>query len=119
MMRPSLDVFESLSIQSSNERIETFSIFYGNIWGGANMRKVQLLQMASLAAETTGGQILIAFLPKHGLRSDLRVPNFPGGACPQTPLASSHLRKAVDKWVLGGVKASPNFWHLYLKDIAH
>ena len=30
---------------------------------------VQLLQIASLAAETTGGQILVAFLPKHGLRS--------------------------------------------------
>ena len=26
---------------------------------------------------------------------------------------------AVDKWVLGGAKAPPNFWHLYLKDIAH
>ena len=55
---------------------------------------VQLLQMASLATETRGGQILIAFLPKHGLRSDLRVPNlknFPGVACPHTPLACSHL----------------------------
>ena len=80
---------------------------------------VQSLQMASLAAETTGGQILIAFLPKHDLRSNLRVPNFPGGACPQTPLASSHLCKAVDKWVLGCVKAPPIFWHLYLKDIVH
>ena len=27
--------------------------------------------------------------------------------------------KAVDKWVLGGAEAPPNFWHLYLKDIAH
>ena len=39
---------------------------------------------ASLATETTDGEI---FWPKHGLRSDLRVTNFPGGACPQTPLA--------------------------------
>ena len=35
-----------------------------------------------------GGVILVAFWSKHGLRSDLRVPdfkNFPEGACPQTP----------------------------------
>ena len=28
-----------------------------------------VVQMASLAAETTGGQILVAIFPKHGLRS--------------------------------------------------
>ena len=27
--------------------------------------------------------------------------------------------KAIDKWVLGGAEAPPNFWYLYLKDIAH
>ena len=37
---------------------------------------VQSLLKASLAAETTGGEILVAFWPKHGLKSDLRVPNF-------------------------------------------
>ena len=26
--------------------------------------------------------------------------------------------KAIDKWVLGGAEAPPNFWHLYLKDVA-
>ena len=41
----------------------------------------QLGSIASLAPETTGGEILVAFWSKHGLRSDLRVPNFPGGAC--------------------------------------
>ena len=53
---------------------------YGHFW--------QLGSIASLAAETTGGVILVAFWPKHDLRSDLRVPNlkiFPGGACPQPP----------------------------------
>ena len=30
---------------------------------------------------------------------------------------SSCMLKAVDKWVLGGAEAPPNFWHLYLKDI--
>ena len=69
-------------------------------WGGANMGIVcsghfwQLGSTASLATETKGGEILIAFFPKHSLRSDFRVPNFKffrGGACPQTPLASSHL----------------------------
>ena len=50
-------------------------------------------QLASLATETTGGVILVAFWSKYGLRSDLRVPNFknfPGGACPHTPLSCSH-----------------------------
>ena len=50
--------------------------------------------ITSLATETTDGEILVFFWPKHGLRSDLRVPNlknFPGEACPQTPLACSHL----------------------------
>ena len=36
----------------------------------------QLGSTVSLATETTGGVILVAFWPKHGLRSDLRVPNF-------------------------------------------
>ena len=37
---------------------------------------IQSLQKASLAAETTGGKILVALWPNHDLRSDLRVPNF-------------------------------------------
>ena len=69
--------------------------------GGANMRIVrggdswQLGSLASLTRETTGGEILVAVWPKHGLRSDLRVPNlkkFPGGACPQNPLACTRLK---------------------------
>ena len=42
----------------------------------------------SVATETTGGEILVAFWPKHGLRSDLRVPNFknyPRGSMPPDP----------------------------------
>ena len=35
----------------------------------------QLGSIASLAIETTGGEILVAFWPKHCHRSDLRVPN--------------------------------------------
>ena len=31
--------------------------------------------IASLATETTGGEILVAFWPKHGPRSDPKVPN--------------------------------------------
>ena len=57
------------------------------------VRGVYLWQLASLATETTGEVILVAFWPKRGLRSDLRVPNFkkfPGVAFPQTPLACSH-----------------------------
>ena len=29
------------------------------------------------------------------------------------------VHKAVDKWVLGGAEAPPNFCHLYLKDAAN
>ena len=36
----------------------------------------QLGSIASLVTETTGGKILVAFWPKHGLRSDLRMLNF-------------------------------------------
>ena len=46
-------------------------------------------QLVSLATETTGGLILVAFWPKHGLRSYLRVPNFKkfsyGGSMPPDP----------------------------------
>ena len=36
---------------------------------------VQSLQKASLAAETTGREILVTFWLKHDLRNNLRVPN--------------------------------------------
>ena len=51
-------------------------------WGVANMHNVsgghfwQLGSIVSLATETTDGEILVAFLLKHGLGSGLRVPNF-------------------------------------------
>ena len=73
--------FKPLSIQSSDERIEASQSSSpqrgGHFW--------HLGSVASLGTETTVGLILVAFWPKHGLRSDLRVPNFPGGACPHTP----------------------------------
>ena len=51
---------------------------------------VQSLQKTSLAAETTGGEILVAFWRKHDLRSNLKVSNsnlqnFPRGACSHPP----------------------------------
>ena len=58
-------------------------MYSGHLW--------QLGLIASLATETTGGEILIAFWPKHGLRSHFRVPNLKKkiscGNMPQTPLA--------------------------------
>ena len=60
----------------------------------------QLGSIDSLATKTTGGEIVVAFWPKHGLRSDLRVPNlkkFPGGACTQTPLDCSHRNGLTKK----------------------
>ena len=51
-------------------------------------------QLASLATETTVGLILVAFWPKRGLRSDLRVPNFKKNFlaehAPRPALACSH-----------------------------
>ena len=53
MMRPSSDSFESSSIQSSD------------------IDKV-------VANAYTGGEIVVVFWPKHGLRSNLSASNFPG-----------------------------------------
>ena len=60
--------------------------------GGGILRSDHCLQLgsiASLAPETTGGEILVAFWPKHGLTSDLRVPYFFWGSMPPDPLAYS------------------------------
>ena len=54
----------------------------------------QFGSIASLAIETIGGEILVAFWPKHGLRSDLRVANlifFSWGSMPPDSPAYSHL----------------------------
>ena len=70
------------------------------IWEGlANMRIVrgghswQLGSITSLARETMGGEILVAVWPKHGLRSDLRVPNLKkiswGSLSPDSHLTST------------------------------
>ena len=82
-MRPSLDNFKSSSIQGSDERIEAFSIFYGDIWGGANMREVSMwgshfCQHGSIASNGFTGHRNYRWADsssKHGLRSDLQVPN--------------------------------------------
>ena len=59
-----------------------YTCAYSPNLGGANMHVVhgshswQLGSIASLARETMGGDILVAVWPKHGLRGDLRVPDF-------------------------------------------
>ena len=87
--------FKSLSIRSSDERIEAsqFSMEMferetsAQIVAGLTCTKcwceaaisgssVQSLQKTSLAAETTGGEIVVAFWLKHDHRSNLRVSNF-------------------------------------------
>ena len=53
----------------------------------------QLGSIASLVTETTGGEILVDFGP-NAVSEAISVPNFqnfPGGTCPQTPLACSHI----------------------------
>ena len=55
----------------------------------------QLGSIASLATETTGGEILVVFWPKHGLRSYLRVVNFKNffwGSMPPHPLSLCTLK---------------------------
>ena len=64
--------FESSSIQSSNERIEA-SWANMPIMQGGHFWKFG--SITSLATETAGGEILVAFWPKHGLKSKLRVPS--------------------------------------------
>ena len=58
------------------------------------VRGGQLGSTVSLATETTDGVILVAFWTKHmaseAISECLLLKNFPGGACPQTPLPSSH-----------------------------
>jgi len=55
----------------------------------------QVGSIASPAIKNTDRVILVAFWPKHGLRTIVpNFKNFPVGACPQTPLACSH-HKAV------------------------
>ena len=39
------------------------------------------------------GRFYYLFWPKHGLRSDLKVPDFPGGACLQTPHSLFTLKR--------------------------
>ena len=54
----------------------------------------QFGSIASLATETTDGEILVDFLAQAWPQKRSRVSNFkkfPGGACPQTPLACLHL----------------------------
>ena len=56
----------------------------------------QFGSIASLPTETTDGEILVAFLGPNMASeaiSECQIfKNFPGGACPQTPLPCSHLR---------------------------
>ena len=56
----------------------------------------QFGSIASLAAETTDGEILVAFLTEKCLRSDLRMPNFKkiswGNIPPDPPTSFSLTR---------------------------
>ena len=62
MTRPSSEFFESSSIQSSDERIEASQLGRANIYARNARSSVQSFRKASLAAETTGGVILVAFV---------------------------------------------------------
>ena len=76
-----LGVFQVSSTQSSDEKIEAsqFSMVMfehkTSVQIGEGLTCAKSLQNASLAAETTGGKILVPFWPKHDLRSNLKVLN--------------------------------------------
>ena len=60
----------------------------------------QLGSIGSPATKTTGGVILVAFWPKHDLRSNLRMPNFKkiflGEHAPRPPsLSTPHGRTSL------------------------
>ena len=111
------DVSSLLALVTRESRFLNFSMATlerANL-GGVNMHIVRgghswkLGSIASLARETTGEEILVAVWPKHGLRSNLRVPNlkiFPEGACPQTPLACTHLKRTLIPHLNGRTRAS-------------
>ena len=93
MMKPFSGFFKSSSVQSSDERIEasqfSMAVFEREMSAqigagliicmkcsceaGISGSLFQSLQKASLAAETTGEEILVPFWPKHDLRSNLSV----------------------------------------------
>ena len=76
MTKPFSGFFESSSIQISNERIEAsqFSMVMFEHETSMQIGEGQTCAK-SLAAEITGGEILVAFWPKHDFRSNLKVPN--------------------------------------------
>ena len=93
-----LGVLESSSIQSSDTRFEASQFSLAMFEHETNMHEMLMggEQLDSIPSKgftscrTTGGEILVAFWPKHDLRSNLMVPIlklFLGGACPQTHLA--------------------------------
>ena len=73
----------------------------------------QFGSIASLATETTDGEILVAFFwPKHGLRSDLRVPNFKKfswGSMPPDPPSLFMLKRMQWPYQSKIVGAGPVF----------
>ena len=81
MTKPSLEFFKFSIIQSSDERIEasqfSMAMFERKMSTqiGEGLTCTKSLQNASLAAETTGGEILVPSWPKHDLRSNLNVLN--------------------------------------------
>ena len=59
------------------------------------VRSGHFWQLGSIASLATGGEILVAFWPKCGLRSNLRLPNFkifPRGSIPPDPPSLFTLR---------------------------
>ena len=58
------------------------------------MRSSNFWQLSLIASIVAGGEILVAFCPKHGLRSDLRVSNFSWGSMPPDPSSLFTLKSA-------------------------
>ena len=114
MAKSSSNFFECSSIQSSYKRIEasqfTMAILECETGSQIGEGLTSALCEAVISPSSVHSSsyrnyrwgIVVVFWPKHGLRSDLRVPKFSGGACPQTPLACSHLSVRSSPHLNGG-----------------
>ena len=107
MAKSSSNFFECSSIQSSYKRIEasqfTMAILECETGSQIGEGLTSALCEAVISPSSVHSSsyrnyrwgIVVVFWPKHGLRSDLRVPKFSGGACPQTPPSLFALKRTL------------------------
>ena len=85
MARPASNFFESLSVKSSDEKLEASQFSMAILEREVSAQIGEGLTCASCEAVISSSSVhsssyrnyrWVAFWPKHGLKSDLRAPNF-------------------------------------------